>query len=68
MKRRQILQFATYLLVESVAVLKWIRIRIWIQIHQIHMILGLPVPDPLVRSMDPDSDPSIIMKNSKTKP
>jgi hypothetical protein len=32
------------------------------------MILGLadPVQDPLVRSIDPAPDPSIIMKNSKT--
>jgi hypothetical protein len=29
------------------------------------MILGLPDPDPLVRGMDPDPDPSIIMQNSK---
>ncbi len=32
----------------------WIRIRI----RRIHMFLGLPYPDPLVRDMDPD--PSII--------
>ena len=30
---------------------------------RIHMFLGLPDPDPLVRGMDPD--PSIIMQNSK---
>jgi hypothetical protein len=31
---------------------------------QIHMFLGLPDPDPLVRGMDPDRalDPSIIMQ------
>jgi hypothetical protein len=29
------------------------------------MFLGLPDPDPLVRGMDPDPDPSIIKKNSK---
>ncbi len=29
-----------------------------IRIHRIHMFLGLPDPDPLVRGMDPD--PSII--------
>jgi hypothetical protein len=33
------------------------------------MFLGLPDPDPLVRGMDPDPDPSIILlsssKNSK---
>ncbi len=33
-----------------------------IRIHRIHMIFGLPDPDPLVRGMDPDPDPSIIMK------
>jgi hypothetical protein len=41
-------------------------LRIWIRIHQIHMFLDLPDPDPdpLVRGMDPD--PSFIMqKNSK---
>jgi hypothetical protein len=37
-----------------------IRIRIPIRIHQTHMFLGLPDPDPLVRGMDPD--PSIIMQ------
>jgi hypothetical protein len=31
-----------------------------IRIHRIHMFLGLPDPDPLVRGMDPD--PSIIMQ------
>jgi hypothetical protein len=31
-----------------------------IKIHRIHMFLGLPDPDPLVRDMDPD--PSIIMQ------
>jgi len=40
-----------------------------IRIHRIHMSLGLPDPDPLVKSMDPDPDPSIIFlsssKNSK---
>ncbi len=35
-----------------------------IRIHRIHMFLGLPDPDPLVRGMipDPDQDPSIIMQ------
>ncbi len=46
-----------------------------LRIHRIHMLLGLPDPDPLVRGMDPDPDPaldpdpvpSIIMqKNKKT--
>jgi hypothetical protein len=40
------------------------RTRIRIQIHRIHMFLGLPDPDPLVRGMDPDPtpdpDPSVI--------
>jgi hypothetical protein len=31
-----------------------------IRIHRIHMFLGLPDTDPLVRGMDPDPDPSII--------
>jgi hypothetical protein len=41
---------------------------LWIRIH---VFLGLPDPDPLVRGMDPvpdptlDSDPPIIKKNSK---
>ena len=30
-----------------------------IQIHQIHMFLGLLDPDPLVRGMDPDPDPLV---------
>jgi hypothetical protein len=29
-------------------------IRIRIRIHQIHIFLGLPDPDPLVRDMDPN--------------
>jgi hypothetical protein len=29
---------------------------------RIHMFLGLMDPDPLVRGMDPDLDPPIIMK------
>ncbi len=37
-----------------------LRIRIRIQIHQIHMFLGLLDPDLLVRAMDPDPDTSII--------
>jgi hypothetical protein len=36
-----------------------LRIRIRIQIHRIHMFLGLLDPAPLVRGMDPDPDPSI---------
>ncbi len=28
-----------------------------IRIHRIHMFLGLPDPDPLVRGMDPATDP-----------
>ena len=37
----------------------WIRIRIRIQIPRIHVFLGLLDPDPLVRGIDPDPDPSI---------
>ncbi len=33
-----------------------------IRIHRIHMFFGLPDPDPLVRGMDPDPDPSIIIQ------
>ncbi len=29
---------------------------------RIHMFLGLPDPDPLVKGMDPAPDPSIIMQ------
>jgi hypothetical protein len=40
-----------------------------IRIHRIHMFLGLPDPDPLVRGLDPDPaldpDPSSIMQNIK---
>ncbi len=32
---------------------------------RIHTFLGLPDPDPLVRGMDPNPDPSIIMQDSK---
>jgi hypothetical protein len=32
---------------------------------RIHMFLGLPDPDPLVRGMDPVPDPSSSCKNSK---
>jgi hypothetical protein len=33
-----------------------------IRIHRIHMFLGLLDPDPSVRGMDPDPDPSVIMQ------
>jgi hypothetical protein len=33
-----------------------------IRIHRMHMFLGLPDPDPLVRGMDADPDPAIIMQ------
>jgi hypothetical protein len=33
--------------------------------HRIHIFLSLLDPDPLVRGMDPDPDPSIIKQNSK---
>jgi hypothetical protein len=32
------------------------------RIHRIHVFFGLPDPDPLVRCMDPDPDPSVIMQ------
>jgi hypothetical protein len=38
------------------------RLVLRIRIHQIHMVSGLPDPDPQVRGMDPDPDPSIIMQ------
>jgi hypothetical protein len=33
--------------------------RIRIRIHRIHVFLGLPDPDPLVRGMDPDPNPAL---------
>jgi hypothetical protein len=33
-------------------------------VFQNHMFLGLRDPDPLVRGMDPDPDPSIILLSS----
>ncbi len=33
--------------------------RIRIRIHQIHVFLGPPDPDLLVRGMDPDPDPAL---------
>ncbi len=30
-----------------------------IRIHRVHVVLGLPDPDPLVRGMDPDPDPAL---------
>jgi hypothetical protein len=39
-----------------------------IRIHRIHMFLGLSDPDPLVKGMDPDPDPSIIMQKKVRKP
>ncbi len=35
-------------------------LRMRIRIHRIHLFLGLLDPDPLVRSVDPDPDPSVI--------
>jgi hypothetical protein len=40
-------------------------LRIRIRIHRIRMFLGLLDPDPLVRDMDPDSDPSIIKQKKR---
>jgi hypothetical protein len=37
-------------------------LQIRIRIHRIHMFLGPLDPDPLVRGMDPEPDPSIIMQ------
>jgi hypothetical protein len=37
-------------------------LRIRIRIHRIPMFLGLQDPDLLVRDMDPDPDPSIILQ------
>ncbi len=43
-------------------------VPLFLAVLRIHMFLGLPDPDPLVRGMDPDPaldpdpDPSIIMK------
>ncbi len=42
-------------------------LRIRIQIRRIRMYLDLLDPDPLVRGMDPDPDPTIINQNSKKK-
>ncbi len=33
-----------------------------LRIYRIHMLLSLPDPDPLVRGMDPDPDPSFIIQ------
>jgi hypothetical protein len=47
---------------------KFERSKAVFQIHRIHVFLGLPDPNPLVRGMDPDTaldpdpDPSIIMQ------
>ncbi len=44
-------------------IMLWAVFRIRIRIHRIHMFLGHP--DPLVRGMDPDPDPSIIYHHAK---
>jgi hypothetical protein len=41
--------------------------RIQIRNHEIHMFLGLPDPDQLVRGIDPDPDPSIIKQKQLKK-
>jgi hypothetical protein len=33
-----------------------------VRIRRVYMFLGLPDPDPLVRGLDPDPDPSIMQK------
>jgi hypothetical protein len=38
-----------------------------IRIHRIHVFLGLPDPDPLVRGMDPDPDPALDLDPSIIK-
>jgi hypothetical protein len=47
----------------------WIRNRMRIQIHRIHVFLDLldPDSDPLVRGMDPDPDPDLDPSNIKQK-
>ncbi len=51
---------------KSTAFFAVFRIRIRIRIHRIHVFLGFPDPDQLVRGMDPDPaldpdpDPSVI--------
>jgi hypothetical protein len=42
-------------------------LRIRIRIHRTHMFWGLQDPDPFVRGMDPDPDPSIIMQKKYEK-
>jgi hypothetical protein len=44
---------------ELIKLLAVLRIRIRIRIHRIRMYLD---PDPLVRGVDPDSDPLIFMQ------
>ncbi len=44
-----------------------IRIRIWIQIPQNHVFLGLLDPDPLITGMDPDPDPDPDLDPSNIK-
>jgi hypothetical protein len=56
-------------IIGGVVLTPMLRIRIWIQIHRIHVFLGLldPDPDPLVRGMDPDPDPDLDPSNIKQK-
>ncbi len=58
--QQKIIMWYRYPTVLIITVLR-IRIRIRIRIHRIHVFLGLqdPVPDPLVRGMDPDPDPAL---------
>ncbi len=44
-------------------------IRIWIWIHRLHMFLCLldPDPEPLVRDIDPDPAPSLIIQKREEK-
>ncbi len=43
-------------------------LRIRIQIHWIHVFLGLLDPDPLVRGMDPDLDPDSLVRGMDPDP
>ncbi len=52
-------KLAKYIMGQILVFIAVLRIRIWIRIHRIHMFLGLPDPNPLVRGLDPDPDPAL---------
>ncbi len=56
-------------IIGGVVLIAVLQIRSRIQIHRIHMFLGLLDPDPgsLVRGMDPDPDPDLDPSNIKQK-